>query len=231
MTTLAPIGASVFFINSGIQSFKSAQRIQDHAQGKSGIDKDKYKVQLMVEGAQQRAEKLMHGLAAQEAQDYLDDGDDAHPQKNKEVHGNGYVRAPKPTNAAPVPSGDDVSETGPKTEAPLEKENGANAKEDNDENHLAYGSAYSSRVASRAPSLAPSQHTLESTNGKEFPTLALTKEQFEMKESLDAVGFKKYPVHIHRANHSHAAIIVRMQRPGFGEGRVVSRHWTERFEV
>lgn len=71
----------------------------------------------------------------------------------------------------------------------------------------------------------------DESNKTGFKTLALTKEQFEMKDSLDAVGFQKYAVHIHNANHSHAAIIIRMQRLGFGEGRVVSRHWIERFEI
>lgn len=64
-----------------------------------------------------------------------------------------------------------------------------------------------------------------------FPTLALTKDQFSMIESLDSVGWKKYPVHIHKAGHSHAAIIVRMPVKRFDEGRIVVKHWLERFEI
>lgn len=66
---------------------------------------------------------------------------------------------------------------------------------------------------------------------KDFPTLALTPEQFEMIEHLDSVGFTKYPAHIQKVRHTHAAIIVRMQREAFSEGKVVIKHWAEHFEV
>lgn len=65
----------------------------------------------------------------------------------------------------------------------------------------------------------------------EFPTLALTREQFAMVKALDEVGWEKHPVHIHNAGHSHAAIIVRMAVKRFDEGKVVIRHFLERFEV
>ncbi|KAF4554929.1 Serine esterase-like protein [Elsinoe fawcettii] len=67
---------------------------------------------------------------------------------------------------------------------------------------------------------------------EKWPTLALTKEQFEMIESLDQVGFTKYRVHISTVRHSHAAIVVRQPwRPGFGQGRTVVKHWVEGFVV
>ena len=66
----------------------------------------------------------------------------------------------------------------------------------------------------------------------EFPTLALTAQQFEMIRALDEVGFRKYRVHIHVGRHTHAAIIVRNQKPSFDEGKVVVRHWLEEeFEI
>ncbi|KAI9735425.1 MAG: hypothetical protein M1818_006431 [Claussenomyces sp. TS43310] len=58
-------------------------------------------------------------------------------------------------------------------------------------------------------------------------TLALAPEQFAMISALDNVGFRKYPVHIHKVNHSHAAMIVRMNKPAFSEGYIVLRHWVE----
>ena len=61
----------------------------------------------------------------------------------------------------------------------------------------------------------------------EFPTLALTPQQFEMVRALDEVGFRKYCVHIHSVRHTHAAIIVRNQKPSFDEGKVVVRHWLD----
>ncbi|CRG92647.1 hypothetical protein PISL3812_09710 [Talaromyces islandicus] len=62
----------------------------------------------------------------------------------------------------------------------------------------------------------------------EFPILALTPAQFDIIDSLNAVGFRKYPVYIHKVRHSHAAIIVRMPKPGFSEGKIVVQHWLDR---
>ena len=66
----------------------------------------------------------------------------------------------------------------------------------------------------------------------DFPILALSDEQFTMIKNLNNVGWRKYLVHIHKVRHTHAAIIVRMDRPRFDEGRVVVKHWLEEeFEI
>lgn len=65
----------------------------------------------------------------------------------------------------------------------------------------------------------------------DFPTLALTPIQFAMIQALDDVGWKKYPVWIHNARHSHAAIIRRMNKKSFDEGEVVAKHWLGEFEI
>lgn len=82
---------------------------------------------------------------------------------------------------------------------------------------------------------ASSELNLKCTTSRhaEFPTLALTPEQFAMVRALDDVGFRKYRVHIHKVRHTHAAIIVRSQtRKGFDEGKVVVDHWLDNeFEV
>ncbi|KAG5940870.1 hypothetical protein E4U59_002167 [Claviceps monticola] len=57
------------------------------------------------------------------------------------------------------------------------------------------------------------------------PTLALTPHQFEMIRSLDTLQWRKYPIWIHNNRHSHAAIIVRMDKKSFDEGWVVLRHF------
>ena len=64
-----------------------------------------------------------------------------------------------------------------------------------------------------------------------LPTLALTTAQFAMIKALDDVGFKKYPVHIHKSSHSHAAIIVRIPKAAFEEGKVVVKHWLDHFQI
>lgn len=77
-----------------------------------------------------------------------------------------------------------------------------------------------------------SEHSGSKFQGQEkFPTLALTSDQFYMIEGLDGVGFTKYPVHISKVRHTHAAIIVRTNRWGFDEGKVVVGHWVKHFEV
>lgn len=62
----------------------------------------------------------------------------------------------------------------------------------------------------------------------DFPKLALTQEQFAMIDALNAVGIKKYGVHIHNCSHSHAAIIVRADRSRFVEGKQVVKHWLDK---
>ncbi|KAJ9197627.1 hypothetical protein DTO166G4_4011 [Paecilomyces variotii] len=61
----------------------------------------------------------------------------------------------------------------------------------------------------------------------EFPTLALTPAQFAIIDSLNSIGFRKYPVFIHNSRHSHAAIIVRMPKKAFDEGKLVIKHWLD----
>lgn len=70
-------------------------------------------------------------------------------------------------------------------------------------------------------------HRRLSSASQTAPTLALTEEQFEMIDSLNGLGWRKYPVWIHKVRHSHAAIIVRMDKPSFSEGEVVLSHWAE----
>lgn len=67
----------------------------------------------------------------------------------------------------------------------------------------------------------------EKTPQVDVPTLALAPYQFRMISALDSLGWNKYPVYIHQVMHSHAAIIVRMDKPSFSEGYVVLRHWLD----
>ncbi|KAH8590330.1 putative serine esterase-domain-containing protein [Bisporella sp. PMI_857] len=59
----------------------------------------------------------------------------------------------------------------------------------------------------------------------DVPTLALAPYQFRMIQALDKLGWRKYPVYIHKVMHSHAAIIQRIERPSLDEGRIVLSHW------
>lgn len=74
--------------------------------------------------------------------------------------------------------------------------------------------------------------TSEQERHPEFSTLALTPAQFAMIKALDDVGFRKYPVHIHKSRHSHAAIIRRHTRATMDEGKIVVGHWLkEEFKI
>jgi hypothetical protein len=57
------------------------------------------------------------------------------------------------------------------------------------------------------------------------PTLALAPYQFAMIDSLDELRWRKYPVWIHHDRHSHAAVIVRMEKKTFDEGWIVLKHF------
>ena len=52
-----------------------------------------------------------------------------------------------------------------------------------------------------------------------------------MIDHLDALGFEKFPVHIRKHRHTHAAIVVRTAKEGLGEGRATVRHWARGFVV
>lgn len=60
-----------------------------------------------------------------------------------------------------------------------------------------------------------------------FPTLALAPYQFRIIDELDKLGWRKYPIHIHKVGHSHAAIVVRIQKDRYSEGYHIFRHWLD----
>lgn len=74
-----------------------------------------------------------------------------------------------------------------------------------------------------------SNHLEKTKSGRshDVPVLALAPYQFRMISALDSMGWRKYPVWIHKVRHSHAAIIVRMQKESFSEGRLVMKHWLD----
>ena len=203
LTLIGPFAGAFYFANSGVQSFKSAQRIKEHEEGKAGIAKGLYKLPVMLENAGKKVEDTLEGVSAQEdAQDLLSESDQNLLTKTVSQHM------------------DDAAEAQASNGHPPEATN------EDQEGHAKQGE----RGANNGEKEEGDSSATDREQG--FPTLALTSDQFQMIENLDSVGFQKYPVHIHNANHSHAAIIVRMQRrPGFGEGKVVARHWTERFEL
>lgn len=84
-----------------------------------------------------------------------------------------------------------------------------------------------STVAQHDAEPASTRRSSTTAGSIHFPKLALTHEQSRIIESLDAVGIRKYPVHIQKHTHSHAAIIVRVDKDGFREGKIVMKHWLD----
>jgi hypothetical protein len=85
----------------------------------------------------------------------------------------------------------------------------------------------SSQAAGAHPS-TPSRNSEKSQSPEHvFPTLALAPYQFRIIDALDKLGWRKYPVHIHKVMHSHAAIVVRIQKDGYSEGHHIFRHWLD----
>ncbi|EFX01434.1 duf676 domain containing protein, hydrolase-like protein [Grosmannia clavigera kw1407] len=65
------------------------------------------------------------------------------------------------------------------------------------------------------------------TASKHEQTLALSPDQFAMIDALNALGWRKYPIWIHKMRHSHAAIIRRRPEPMYDEGNIVLKHYLE----
>lgn len=108
------------------------------------------------------------------------------------------------------------------------------ASDENCEAEISDGQQRNGHAEKKDHSASRASSDLERTSSRrsEFPTLALTPQQFEMVRALDEVGFRKYRIHIKAVRHTHAAIIVRSQKPSFDEGKIVVRHWLdEEFEI
>ena len=183
LTVFVPIGTVVLVLSSGIQSFRSRQRIQLHESGKAGIGLGGYRIPLMIENARVAAEGTFESINTGQRQEYLSND-----------RGNPPGREPQ-TKKLSTYDDDQISEKSGQSED-------------------------STAELTRTRSIM------------ELPTLALAPEQFEMIQALDDVGFRKYPVYIHKHNHSHAAIVYRRQGKSYDEGKVVVKHWlSEEFEL
>ncbi|KAM0709681.1 hypothetical protein Q7P35_003721 [Cladosporium inversicolor] len=64
LTVLLPIGGAFFLANAGIQSYRSAQRVRQHEEGKSGISIDRYRIPLL-ESAQAMQDRLARTISNQ----------------------------------------------------------------------------------------------------------------------------------------------------------------------
>ncbi|KAI1811551.1 DUF676-domain-containing protein [Poronia punctata] len=159
LTVFLPLGVTAFMINSVVQTVRSTRRIQQHEKGLAGIEIEKYRMPIWIDGLRGTVEDAYENINSSQQQSYLSASDDEDYD----------------TTLNPAESGiidDERRQSHP---------------------HL--------------------------------PTLALAPCQFKMIADLDQVGWRKFPVWIQKARHSHAAIIVRTEKPGFSEGYIVMKHW------
>jgi hypothetical protein len=70
ITVLLPIGATFFLANAGIQTYRSAQRVRSHEEGKSGFSIERYRMPL-VESAQAVQDRLTKTLSNEGTEQYL----------------------------------------------------------------------------------------------------------------------------------------------------------------
>lgn len=172
LTLLLPIGATFFFVNAGYQTYKSAQRMRLHEEGKGGFALSRYRIPLL-EQSQAMQDRMFERIGS--------------GNQNEQ-----FLPTPPPEPASSA------------------------------------SSSASSTTTSKEKELAKQQSSKEDSS---FPILALTQEQFAMIDSLNDIGLTKYPCHIAKVRHTHAAIVVRTNRSSFAEGKAVSAHWASNFEL
>lgn len=208
-----PIGATLFVANVIVQTFKSSKRIRLHEAGQLGVPKGGYRgLPLFVNDMRRAAESAFENVNAEHEPEYLP------PDSPIRVPRRGSIVTKGSDFFASKSTGREVEE-----KQPLLRPSSSSASDSTVE--ITHADALIEE-----PEPIERENEEEDEKEDEFPTLALTPAQFKAIDVLDGVGWKKFPVYIRKVGHVHAAIIVRMDRKTFDEGRVIVKHWVEGFE-
>jgi len=206
-TIVIPIGMVIFLLNSLIQTMSSMIRIRLHSSDKLGYDRLPPLVEEMQEAAEELIEDIHHEMIPQHL-----------TANSEESAGERLVNAITPRKTVRI-------QEGVRDSVLITLTNGTVPQEE----------SVTSDSGPPPPKSAPApksimKHLPPPTQEKlEFPTLALSHQQFEMINNIDELNFRKYPVFIHNDRHSHAAIIVRKPwAKRWDEGRVVVAHWLDK---
>ncbi|KAL1842663.1 hypothetical protein VTJ49DRAFT_4574 [Mycothermus thermophilus] len=202
LSLFIPLGMVAFLVNSAVQTVRSARRVKLHESGLAGVPVDEFRrLDLWIRDIREAVEHTYENLNSAQDQEYL------------LVDGSS--------------SGDE-----PDTEVEARSENtlvGQSACTGDGEEAVAKDDESDASAADREI-LALERKESRTHHDGSFPTLALAPYQFAAIQALDSLGWRKYPVWIHKHRHSHAAIIVRTDKKGFEEGNLVLKHWvTEEF--
>ncbi|TPX13980.1 uncharacterized protein E0L32_005680 [Thyridium curvatum] len=209
LSVLLPVGVVAYLANAGWQTVQSSRRRQLHEAGQGGVDVAPYRESPpLLKDLRQAVEGAYEEITAANAEEYLDhdggDDDDG-----------GAVDSSSGSSSG----SDSDSQHGAAGGDAQEDMLGKKMKKDKTKKLTRSQSAsHDRRVLRRERRLSAARAE---------PTLALAAYQFEAVDGLDSLGWRKYPVWIHDVGHSHAAIIVRMDKPSFREGWVVLRHWVK----
>jgi hypothetical protein len=243
------IGTTIYLLNAGLQHVLSMRRIQMHCSEEQGrgyaalpflVSKIQDEVdQAVIEGNHARKEEYLEEESGSEHSDGAPatrrQGSRSRSRSRSSSRSystsssmasdetavpSSYTTTP-PNPAAG--SAEKLDKTDGKTDGKLDTSYGIKSHDNIDADE---------EVDSSKPLLSNPNPSSPTNPNDEFPTLALTEEQFGMIENLDSLGIRKFHVWIHNARHSHAAIIMRRPRKSFEEGKMVISHWiTERFEL
>ncbi|KAK3308986.1 putative serine esterase-domain-containing protein [Chaetomium strumarium] len=204
LTLFIPLGVVAFLVNSAVQTVRSARRVKLHESGLAGINVQDFRVNLWIKEIRSAVENTYENLNSSQNQEYLLDYDDDDDDDDGEESGGEGTGLVKAAAAAAAAADGRSTGDGDRREA--------------------------SHKSGREILSLERKQSRQQEGG--FPTLALAPYQFAAIQALDSLNWRKYPVWIHKHRHSHAAIIVRMDKPGFEEGKVVLKHWvTEEFLV
>lgn len=208
-----PIGTMLFLLNAIIRTFRSSKRIKLHEAGKLGVPKEGYRtLPLFVSDMRRAAESAFENANAEHEPEYLP------PNSPIAVPRRGSIVSTKSDFFA-APNVDPEAEE----EKPLLRPSSSTSDSMVEITH--------EDALVEEPEEMDGVDEENEDKQNEFPTLALTPAQFKAIDVLDGVGWRKFAVHIQKVNHTHAAIIVRMDRKSFDEGRVIVKHWADGFEA
>lgn len=210
---LIPVFLMFFIIHSFFESFRSSRRIRLHETEVDGVF-GTYRIPLLVDNVQSAVEGVIEGINNARDQEYLDDGTEevaAYPNQTQQA-------SPRPSQKLAIEPPTRSSETTDET-----SHSSITSKHEVVEAQS--GQKSTTRTLRRYSSELSDKPAMP--RKLDLPTLALHPRQFAMIRALDDIGFKKWPVHIHKSDHSHAAIIYRRTGPNFDEGLVVARHWLD----
>lgn len=200
-----PLAITLYMTNAAIQTFRSQRRIKFHHDGKAGKRFAGYRVPLIVQDVRHAVEEAYENVNQSQDPEYLSDSskDFSHrrPSHSKRLSTSSMTVVDEKSAAHSVQETTKPVSDGSTRTTPSDEEN---------------------QMLTATPDSvdAPGRKT-------KFPILALTPEQLAIIDSLNAVGFQKYPVYIHNHHRSHAAIIVREPKKAWVEGKVVIRHWLD----